>query len=147
MVPVDLVAITTIPLTANGKLDRAALPVPDPAQRTAAGDGELEGPTEERVAAAWCTVLGLDAVGPTANFFDVGGDSFSAVRVVRALQAGVSVVDLFMHPTVRELAAARRCSPVGAGRRRRRPCCVASTPAVAAPTCTSSASPTAEAAR
>ncbi len=123
MVPADLVAMAVLPVTANGKLDRAALPAPDPSLRAAVGGGELEGPTEEIVAAAWRTVLGLEPVGPNANFFDVGGDSFSAVRVVRALQGAVSVVDLFMHPTVRDLAAVidtRRTEPSGEARLLRR---------------------------
>lgn len=106
MVPADLVPMAALPVTVNGKLDRSALPVPDPTLRGAgAGGGELSGATEERVAAVWCDVLGIEGVGPNDNFFDVGGDSFSAVRVVRALDAGVSVVDLFVCPTVRGLAA------------------------------------------
>ncbi|WP_114907069.1 non-ribosomal peptide synthetase/MFS transporter [Ornithinimicrobium murale] len=104
-VPSDLVPLPALPLTANGKVDRSALPAPDTSRRRAGPAAALSGPTEHRVAAAWREVLELDEIGAEDNFFDIGGDSFSAVRAVRALGQDVSVVDLFTHPTVRSLAA------------------------------------------
>lgn len=105
MVPSDLVPLPALPLTANGKIDRSALPAPDAAQRRTGPAVELTGPSEQRVAQVWRQVLGIDEVGGEDNFFEIGGDSFSAVRAVRALGADVSVVDLFTNPTVRALAA------------------------------------------
>ncbi|MCF4121775.1 amino acid adenylation domain-containing protein [Antribacter sp. KLBMP9083] len=102
MVPADVVLLDRLPLTANGKIDRAALPAP--VAGPAAGSVAPEGPTELRVAGAWREVLGLAEVGAEDDFFDLGGDSFSTVRVVRALDGDVSVVDVFAHPTVRGLA-------------------------------------------
>lgn len=102
MVPADVVLLARLPLTANGKLDRAALPAP--AAGPAAGSVAPEGPAELRVAEAWREVLGLAEIGAEDDFFDLGGDSFSTVRVVRALDGDVSVVDVFAHPTVRGLA-------------------------------------------
>lgn len=105
MVPVDLVPLDELPLTPNGKVDRAALPAPDPTRRGAgAAQRPLETPTELAIAESWRSVLGVTEIGATDSFFDLGGDSFSAVRAVRALDRGLSVVDLFTHPTVAELA-------------------------------------------
>lgn len=105
MVPADIVPITAIPLSANGKVERAALPDPDPSMRVSAADRPPSGDAEQRIAAAWCDVLGLESVGATIDFFDAGGDSFSAVKIARALHHDVSVVEVFTHRTVADLAA------------------------------------------
>ncbi|GAB08435.1 putative non-ribosomal peptide synthetase [Gordonia araii NBRC 100433] len=106
MVPSAIVALTALPLTANGKLDRRALPKPE-ALPTAAV--EAVGPREEIVAAIFAEVLGVDEVGATDSFFDIGGNSLSATRVAarvsEALDTGVTVRDVFEAPTVRDLAA------------------------------------------
>ncbi|MFJ5639640.1 amino acid adenylation domain-containing protein [Streptomyces sp. NPDC093223] len=112
MVPTAFVPLERLPLTVNGKLDRAALPAPatrqehpDPAAppatppRTAA---------ERRIAEAWCAALDLPQVGVHDNFFALGGDSITAIRVVaRVREAGltISVEELYRHPSVVELAA------------------------------------------
>ncbi|MET7419404.1 amino acid adenylation domain-containing protein [Dactylosporangium sp. NPDC005555] len=103
MVPSAFVVLDRLPLTANGKVDRAALPAPAPpgaATRVAPGT-----PAQERVAAAWTEVLDGVEVGLDDDFFALGGDSFKAVRAVRAIDPGLRVIDLFTRPTVRELAA------------------------------------------
>ncbi|GAC71059.1 putative non-ribosomal peptide synthetase [Gordonia soli NBRC 108243] len=109
MVPDLVVAIDAIPLTANGKLDRAALPAPETA--AVAGDYVAPAsPAQEAVAGVFAEVLGLDPaeVGATTSFFDLGGNSLSATRVAAriadVLAADVSVRDIFDTPTVRELA-------------------------------------------
>jgi amino acid adenylation domain-containing protein len=87
--------------------DRAERAVPR-AVRGAAGAVRPATSTERAVAAVWCEVLGLTAVGATDNFFDVGGSSLTAAavarRVDRVLSRELRVMDLFRHPTVRLLA-------------------------------------------
>ncbi|MEU5993624.1 amino acid adenylation domain-containing protein, partial [Spirillospora sp. NPDC047418] len=110
MVPAAYVPIGAVPLTSNGKVDRAALPAPD---RAALGSGREfaapRTPVEERVAAIWADVLGVDGVGVHDGFFDLGGDSIRAVALVGALkEAGfaVTVRDVFDHRTVAALCEA-----------------------------------------
>ncbi|MGL5997283.1 MAG: non-ribosomal peptide synthetase [Pseudomonas proteolytica] len=106
MVPAHLMMLDSMPLTANGKLDRRALPQPDPeANRQAyvAPSNELE----LSLAAIWCAVLNVQQVGLHDNFFELGGDSILSIQVVsRARQAGIhfSPRDLFQHQTVQTLA-------------------------------------------
>ncbi|WP_213153634.1 non-ribosomal peptide synthetase [Pseudomonas carnis] len=107
MVPAHLIVLQSMPLTANGKLDRRALPEPDPeANRQAyvAPRSELE----HSLAAIWCAVLNVEQVGLDDNFFELGGDSILSIQVVsRARQVGIhfSPRDLFQHQTVQSLAA------------------------------------------
>ncbi|MEU1125229.1 amino acid adenylation domain-containing protein, partial [Streptomyces sp. NPDC005899] len=105
MVPTHVVVLREFPLTANGKLDRAALPEPP------TGTGPVAPPTTEnervvcRVAAA---VLGLDAVGVDQDFFRLGGDSILAISLLSALRdAGLHVTarQIFTHSVVGALAA------------------------------------------
>jgi len=105
MLPSAFVEIERLPLNENGKLDRVKLPVPSNANR--AGDNgfaEPETKEEHEIAAVWGEVLGLDKVGVNDEFFDLGGDSFKAIKVVRKMGNSFSVMDLFQYPTVRELA-------------------------------------------
>ncbi|WP_426135736.1 non-ribosomal peptide synthetase [Pseudomonas sp. PWP3-1b2] len=107
MVPTHLIVLDSMPLTANGKLDRRALPQPDPEanrQHYVAPRSELE----QTLAAIWCAVLNVQRVGLDDNFFELGGDSILSIQVVsRARQAGIhfSPRDLFQHQTVHTLAA------------------------------------------
>ncbi|QOQ76195.1 non-ribosomal peptide synthetase [Pseudomonas poae] len=107
MVPAHLIVLDSMPLTANGKLDRRALPQPDPEanrQQYVAPRNELE----HTLAAIWCAVLNVQQVGLDDNFFELGGDSILSIQVVsRARQAGIhfSPRDLFQHQTVQTLAA------------------------------------------
>jgi amino acid adenylation domain-containing protein len=103
MIPSAFVVLDRLPLTANGKVDRAALPAPEPPG--AGPRAEPETPTQRRVAAAWTAVLDGVQVGLDDDFFARGGDSFKAVRAVRAIDPQLRVIDLFTHPTVRDLAA------------------------------------------
>ena len=107
MLPGAIVLLSALPLTPNGKLDRQALPAPQ--ADGAANDSAFSAPTnaeEQRIAAIWADVLGLDRVGIDDHFFDLGGESFKAVRAARRIGEHVAVMDLFKHPTVRRLAAA-----------------------------------------
>ncbi|MGH8366981.1 MAG: amino acid adenylation domain-containing protein, partial [Pseudomonas sp.] len=105
MVPTHLMPLVKLPVTANGKLDRKALPLPDaaPQQAFVAPQDALQ----KALAAIWEDVLGLERVGLEDNFFELGGDSIISIQVVsRARQAGIRVSprDLFQYQTVRSLA-------------------------------------------
>ncbi len=105
MVPTYLMTLDKLPVTANGKLDRKALPQPDaaPQQAFVAPQDALQ----KALAAIWQDVLGLERVGLEDNFFELGGDSIISIQVVsRARQAGIRISprDLFQYQTVRSLA-------------------------------------------
>ncbi|WP_082970290.1 non-ribosomal peptide synthetase, partial [Mycobacterium sp. E2989] len=106
MVPTAIVTLDTLPTTLNGKLDTRALPPPDYADAD-----HYRAPTtaiEEILAGIYVQTLGLDRVGIDDSFFNLGGDSLSAMRLIAAinadLNADVSVRTLFDAPTVSELA-------------------------------------------
>ncbi|QCI11573.1 amino acid adenylation domain-containing protein [Pseudomonas putida] len=107
MVPAHLMVLERFPLTANGKLDRRALPAPDfsASQHSYAAPGSE---VERGLVEVWQGVLGAARVGIDDNFFALGGDSILSIQVVsRARQAGIhfTAKDLFQHQTVRTLAA------------------------------------------
>ncbi len=105
MMPAAVTVLPAMPLTHNGKLDRRALPDPA-AAATAAGEPAAAATSrEETVAAVYREILGLPQVDVAASFFDLGGNSFDAVRAVRRIE-GATVGLLAAHPSVRELAAA-----------------------------------------
>ncbi|AHH97301.1 non-ribosomal peptide synthase/polyketide synthase [Kutzneria albida] len=105
MVPSVFVRLAELPLTANGKVDRRALPAPqEPTSQYVAPSG----PVQQALAGIWAEVLGVERVGAHEDFFSLGGDSILSIQVVaRAAKAGlrVSSKDIFRHPTVAELAA------------------------------------------
>ncbi|MFC3730346.1 amino acid adenylation domain-containing protein, partial [Actinoplanes nipponensis] len=104
LVPAAVVLVDGLPLTANGKVDRAALPVPE------FGAGGGRGPRDERekvLAGLFAEVLGVSEVGVDEGFFDLGGDSIMSIQLVsRARRAGLelSVREVFEHRTVEALA-------------------------------------------
>ncbi|WP_157198013.1 non-ribosomal peptide synthetase, partial [Methylomonas koyamae] len=106
MVPAHILALDAIPLTANGKVDRRALPKPRQQMREiVAPRNELEA----RLAVIWQTVLKTDAVGVTDNFFELGGDSILSLQIIaRARKQGVKLTPklLFEKQTIAELADA-----------------------------------------
>ncbi|MGW2464897.1 amino acid adenylation domain-containing protein, partial [Streptomyces sp. NPDC001761] len=110
MVPATYVTLDQLPLTPNGKVDTKALPAPDHHRPDL--DTSYTAPrntTEATIAGVWSDVLGVDTVGIHDNFFQLGGQSISAVRVVSRLRdagLGVSLQQIVRHPTVAELAAA-----------------------------------------
>jgi len=120
MIPSALIWLEALPLTPNGKLDRAALPAPAPerALLELAYDPPADA-LEELLAAAWAQVLGLDRVGRHDNFFTLGGDSLSAVRlagrIADALGTRVALRDLFEASVLSQQAAMLRADPAVAG--------------------------------
>ncbi|QKW26034.1 non-ribosomal peptide synthase/polyketide synthase [Streptomyces seoulensis] len=106
MVPAAVLVLDALPLTANGKLDRKALPAPDFAAEVS--DTRPRTPLEETLAALVADVLGLERVGVDDDFFALGGDSIVAMRLVaraRAAHLAFSPRDVFRHKTVAKLAA------------------------------------------
>ncbi|TCO45309.1 non-ribosomal peptide synthetase [Actinocrispum wychmicini] len=107
MVPSRFVVLDRMPLNRSGKVDHGALPEP----RVTRADDSFVAPrteTERLLASIWAEVLGLERVGATDDFFEVGGDSLRSVQVVgKARQAGLTLTArrLFEHPTITELAA------------------------------------------
>ncbi|GAA3755480.1 amino acid adenylation domain-containing protein [Salinactinospora qingdaonensis] len=109
MVPTAVVILDRIPLTANGKLDRAALPAPSDGDFATTDSTPPTGATETLLAQIWGELLGVEKVGVHDNFFDLGGDSILSIQLVsRARRAGLELTsrDVFLHQTVAALAAA-----------------------------------------
>ncbi|HEX9937592.1 MAG TPA: amino acid adenylation domain-containing protein [Longimicrobium sp.] len=110
MIPAVFVPMDVLPKTPGGKLDRRALPAPHPAAAGRdASFAEPATPTEVAVAGIWCEVLKLDRVGATDDFFDLGGHSLKATRILTRVGARLGVElpvgVIFDHPTVRGIAA------------------------------------------
>ena len=109
MVPSAIVMLERLPLTANGKIDRRALPAPANS-RPELGAAYLapQSATEKRIADVWQSVLGMEGIGVEDNFFEVGGNSLLMAAVHHRLrEAGrphPTLVDLFRHPTIGALA-------------------------------------------
>jgi len=108
MVPAAIMVLAEMPLNANGKLDRRALPAPDfttvtPGRKTPATPGE------QAVCEVFAQVLGLDQVGVEDSFFDLGGHSLLATRLVARIRtvlgAELPIRAVFEHPTVAAVAA------------------------------------------
>ncbi|MFF4549987.1 non-ribosomal peptide synthetase [Streptomyces sp. NPDC001406] len=105
MVPAAFVELAELPLTANGKLDRAALPAPAPRHGT--GSAPAAGERQDVLCALFSRVLGVPEVGVDDSFFALGGESLQAVRLASRIEAElgyeISVGDVLNHPTVAEL--------------------------------------------
>ncbi|WP_416520576.1 amino acid adenylation domain-containing protein [Streptomyces achromogenes] len=107
MMPARIVWMDRLPVNANGKVDRSALPEPP-----ADGAEAYRAPrtdTEHELATIWAETLGVERIGTRNDFFALGGDSILAMRIVaraRAKGLRVSTADVFNHPTVEALADA-----------------------------------------
>ncbi|MFC9930075.1 non-ribosomal peptide synthase/polyketide synthase [Streptomyces sp. NPDC127190] len=107
MVPAAFVPLARIPRTTSGKTDRRALPAPPEQPDSGSPYVAPRSGTEERLAAIWTDVLGVERVGARDNFFALGGDSILSIQIVsRARQCGLALTtkDVFRHQTVAELA-------------------------------------------
>jgi amino acid adenylation domain-containing protein len=109
MLPSAIMILDALPLTANGKVDRSALPKPDTIKTVDAG-ATLQSPAQEVMAGIWAGVLGVDRVGLHDNFFELGGHSLLATQVMsrvrQTFQVALPVRRLFELPTVAELTTA-----------------------------------------
>ncbi len=118
MVPTSIVPMNRLPLTANGKVDRAALPAPV----KTGGTHELVAPrnaVQETLAGIWRLLLRRDNIGVTDNFFDIGGHSLLALQVIShvraALKVELTLKAFFEAPTIEGISEKISKSPGGNG--------------------------------
>jgi amino acid adenylation domain-containing protein len=111
MIPTYLTALAELPLTAHGKVDKAALPAP----RRGGGPGTVAPPRtviEAVLTDLYATVLGTEKVGATDGFFEAGGNSLQAMRLITELRTALAVdldiTAVFLSPAPRQLAAVLR---------------------------------------
>lgn len=107
MVPAALVVLPALPLTANGKVDRRALPAPETGQAARMSYVAPRTEMEASLAEIWASVLGIEKIGVADNFFELGGDSILAIQVIaRANRAGLALQprQIFQHQTIADLA-------------------------------------------
>ncbi|WHZ21723.1 MAG: polyketide synthase module [Nitrospira sp.] len=108
MVPQVIIELDSLPLTSNGKLDRAALPDPEQLRdQSGETDAAPQTDVERRLAEIWREVLRRDRIGRHDNFFELGGDSILSLQIIaRAHRCGLKVTpkQLFERPTIAELA-------------------------------------------
>lgn len=109
MVPSYFVRVPYMPVTANGKLDRAALPAPETNSAPSGRHVEPGSELEKRLAAIWGELLNISRVGVHDQFFEIGGNSLLLIRAHARIDELypklVKVTDLFAYPTIAELAA------------------------------------------
>ncbi|RBL91355.1 non-ribosomal peptide synthase/polyketide synthase [Chitinophaga flava] len=108
MVPAIWVPLEEIPLTSNGKVNKKALPNPDPGSMARAEFVAPRNESEVRLAAIWQELLGVERVGIHDNFFELGGDSIRVIRVVskisQVFDKQVRVFDVYRANTIQDLA-------------------------------------------
>ena len=117
MVPWSFVTLAELPVTPNGKLDRAALPAPS-VETAAPAYVAPRNDLERAIGAVWCEVLGRERVGVEESFFRIGGSSLLLarlqVRLQQALGREIHMVELFRHPTIAGLAKSLGAEAPGA---------------------------------
>jgi amino acid adenylation domain-containing protein/non-ribosomal peptide synthase protein (TIGR01720 family) len=107
MTPEHFICLESLPLSANGKVDRGALPAFLPESSSPSESAEPQTELERTLAGLWAEILDRPAVAVTDNFFRLGGDSILGIQLVaRARQCGIQMApnQLVEHPTIRELA-------------------------------------------
>jgi len=106
LVPAQIMALEALPLTPNGKLDRAALPAPLHTEMVAYVAPTT--PNEKALVAIWESILKTQPIGIDENFFDIGGHSVLAMNVISRIRDRLKIEtplrDIFLHPTIKELA-------------------------------------------
>ncbi|MCP4148329.1 MAG: AMP-binding protein, partial [bacterium] len=106
MIPTYIIPLEKLPLTPNGKLDRAALPEPglqETEEHIPPGND-----IEKRLLKVWQETMQRERIGITENYFNIGGDSIKAIRLINAvnreLDTGLTILDLYQNDTIRQLA-------------------------------------------
>ncbi len=111
MVPAYLITVQEFTLNASGKIDKAALPVPQ-ARLVSAGRVAPATLIETMVVDMFATLLNTERAGVTDSFFDLGGSSLQAMRLItmmaEELEVDIGVAEVFLAPTPRQLAALLR---------------------------------------
>jgi amino acid adenylation domain-containing protein len=109
MVPSAFVVLDGLPLTPNGKINRVGLPAPAPGPLPDLHDAAVT-PTQQVLVGIWSSVLGLKGIGVKDNFFEVGGHSIKALKVIvqicERFQISVPLSVMFQFPTVEQMATA-----------------------------------------
>lgn len=109
MQPSAFVAVSELPRTPSGKIDRSALPAPDVKRPDLdVAYAAPATPVQKTIAGIWAGLLGLDRVGIDDNFFDLGGNSLLSIQAVAELEGHgfeLPIVKLYQHPTIRACAA------------------------------------------
>jgi amino acid adenylation domain-containing protein len=112
MIPAYLVTLDELPLTAHGKIDKAALPPPPTAAAPAADREPPRTMIEAVLADLYATVLGIEQIGATESFFEAGGNSLLAMRLITELRTALAVdldiTTVFLTPAPRQLAIVLR---------------------------------------
>jgi amino acid adenylation domain-containing protein len=106
MVPSTIIQLDSLPLTANGKVNRNSLPAPE-LVRVESQELVARNPIEQALAEIWCNVLGLETIGIHEHFVEVGGDSLLSVEIsLRATKAGIALdpKHVLSYPTIANLA-------------------------------------------
>jgi len=108
MIPANILLVPDFPLTANGKIDTRALLSLRPAPDQIHPPGEPGNETEQLIANIWKSVLGVNSIDLDENFFDAGGHSLLMIqmqsRLNETLPRKLTLIELFTHPTIRQLA-------------------------------------------
>ncbi|WP_143328979.1 non-ribosomal peptide synthetase, partial [Clostridium puniceum] len=107
MIPNYIVQIEQLPLTANGKVDRKALPEPNISQMVEMECEEARNKTEECLIDVWKEVLGVESIGINHNYYELGGDSIKSIQIVSRLQKyniSLQVKDIMENPTIKQLS-------------------------------------------
>ena len=119
MLPAAFLTLPSLPLNANGKVDRGRLPAPDPVQLRSEAEYVAPATAAEQVLAElWAEVLGLDRIGIRDNFFHLGGDSIRSIEVrAKARRRGLqfSIAQMFEHQTIERLARHLETAAPGEG--------------------------------
>ncbi|MCP4153294.1 MAG: amino acid adenylation domain-containing protein, partial [bacterium] len=108
MIPAYFVSLEKLPLTANGKIDRKALPEPGKSARSSKGYRAPTNETEKKLVEIWQQVLGLKPIGITDNFFEMGGHSLKAITIItkikKTFQVELPLLKLFENPFIKKQA-------------------------------------------
>jgi thioesterase domain-containing protein/acyl carrier protein len=120
MVPSLWVELKSLPVTANGKIDRKALPDPDASFMLGNEYVAPRNEMEEKLAAIWKKLLNVEKVGVHDNFFELGGHSLMAIRIIstikKELQVEIAINNLFIYPTINGLAEKIKNQNKGTGK-------------------------------